>query len=80
MKNKHYVILNSAGERLSGFYPNCGNPSKYLVYRPNNWVSFPTKAEAESHIRYIQRHGVGKNLRTRLALLSKGIQEIRRIR
>jgi len=71
MKNKHYVILNSAGERLSGFYPNCGNPSRYLVYRKNDWFTYPTKMDAEEHRQYILGFGVGKNLRIRLALLSK---------
>ena len=59
----NYVLVNSAGKKLSGFYDNCGVKSRFLVYRDNDWYAYGTKAEAEKHLRYILKHGVGKNLR-----------------
>jgi len=59
---KIYVIKNSAGKNVSGFYPNCGDRSRFLVYRDNDYVTFRTKKEAVTWLKYIQRHGVGMNL------------------
>lgn len=56
-----YVLANNAGQRLSGFYPN--DVRVRLVYRRNDYYCYSTLAEAESHLRYIQNHGVGKNLK-----------------
>lgn len=60
-----YVIVNSAGRKLSGFYPNCGFPSRFLVYRENDWFYHGTEKGAERQLAYIRRHGVGRNLRIR---------------
>lgn len=58
-----YVLVNSAGKKLSGFYPNCGFPSRFLVYRENDWFFYGTMADAQFHLAYIRRHGVGRNLK-----------------
>lgn len=58
-----YTIVNSTGKKLSGFYPNCGDCSRFLVYRENDWYFFSSKKEAEEFLRHIRRHGVGRNLR-----------------
>lgn len=61
----HYVLKNSAGQNLSGFYPNCGVRSKFLVYRENDWYTFPTRKEASDFLKYIREHGVGRSLSIR---------------
>ena len=58
-----YVIVNSAGKKLSGHYPNAY--SGKLAFRQNDWMTFSTLGEAESKLRYIQKHGYGKNLKIR---------------
>ena len=58
-----YVIVNSAGRKLSGFYPNAGNRSRFIVFREHDWFYYRTKKDAERHLAYIRRHGVGRNLR-----------------
>jgi hypothetical protein len=58
-----YVITSALGHKLSGFYPNdCKNK---LAFRRSDWYSFPTIEEAQSHLEYIQSHGVGKKLQIR---------------
>ena len=56
-----YVIVNSAGRKLSGHYP--GAYVSNLVFRKNDWYSFSTRKEAEEFLQSILRHGYGKNLR-----------------
>lgn len=55
-----YVLRNRRGQRLSGFYPHSTRP--WLVYRRNDYYCYTTPEEAASHQRYIQDHGVGRNL------------------
>ena len=58
-----YKITNSTGQPLSAFYlgeVSCGTG---LKYRKNNYMSFNTKDEAAKHIAYIQRYGIGRNLK-----------------
>tara|TARA_Y100000310_G_C20258729_1_gene612620 strand:- start:55 stop:255 length:201 start_codon:yes stop_codon:yes gene_type:complete len=59
----NYVIVNSAGSRLSGHYPNAF--SGKLAFRRGDYIIFGTKKEAESFLRSITRRGYGKNLKIR---------------
>ncbi len=58
-----FVLENSTGKKLSGFYPNAGSIQFMLAYRKGDWYSYDTKEEAESHLAYIRNHGTGKKLR-----------------
>ena len=58
----HYVIINSAGNKLSSFYSN--SCTQKLFFRQNDWYTFSTIKEAEEMISYIREHGIGKNLFT----------------
>lgn len=55
------ILVNSAGQKLSGFYPNDVKPK--LAYRKNGYYCYPTLEEAQEHLAYIQGYGLGKNLR-----------------
>jgi hypothetical protein len=59
----YYVLINSAGKRLSGFYPNAGERRRFLIYREDGWYSFSTKEEVTNYLAWIRHHGVGRNLR-----------------
>ncbi|MBA7693073.1 hypothetical protein ES703_101648 [subsurface metagenome] len=58
-----FVLENSTGKKLSGFYPNAGSIQYMLAYRKGDWYSYDTKEEAERHLAYIRNHGTGKQLR-----------------
>lgn len=62
MAYMNYKIVNSAGNKLSSYYPNDVR-GRQLVYRHGDYMIFGTKAEAEAKLRQIQRKGIGKNLR-----------------
>ena len=59
-----YVIVNSAGSKLSGHYPNAG-PTGRLAYRRNDWYSFGTIRKAQEFLRSIQKRGYGQQLQIR---------------
>ena len=61
-REEYYMILNSAGRKLSGHYSNAPRGQR-LVYRERDWYSFGNKGEAERFIRHIQKGGIGMNLR-----------------
>lgn len=58
-----FVLENSTGKKLSGFYPNAGSMRLMLVYRKRDWYCYDTKPEAERHLAAIQKYGIGKSLR-----------------
>ena len=57
-----YILKNRRGQKLSGFYPNAGEKSKFLAYRKNDYICYSTPEEAADHLRYIQSHNVGRSL------------------
>ena len=57
-----FVLVNSVGKYLSGFYPNAGRMRLMLAFRKCDWYSYPTKEEAEQHLATIHRYGIGKAL------------------
>jgi len=57
-----YVLRNSKGQKLSGFYPNAGNKAKFLAYRRNDYICYSTPEEAVDHLGYIRSHDVGRSL------------------
>jgi len=58
-----FIIVNTTGNKLSGyhFYPN--DFRLKLAYRKNDWYCYPTIKEAEEHLSAIRQYGIGKNLR-----------------
>jgi hypothetical protein len=65
MQKMFYVIQNSVGKRLSSYYPNALRKDQ-LVYRENSYITYNTMKEARSHLAYIQRGGLGRNLKIKL--------------
>ena len=59
---KVFVIKNSAGQNVSAFYPNCGDKQRFLRYMESQYITFSNKTEAKDWLKYVQSHGVGKNL------------------
>lgn len=58
-----FVLENSIGKKLSGFYPNAGRMRLMLAYRKGDWYSYSTRGEAERHLVAIRKYGIGKQLK-----------------
>ena len=58
-----FVLENSTGRKLSGFYPNAGDKRLMLAYRKGDYYCYSTKEEAEGHLAAIQKYGIGRSLR-----------------
>jgi len=58
-----FVLENSTGKKLSGFYPNAGSMRLMLAYRKCDYYCYSTEDEAKRHLVAIHRYGIGKQLR-----------------
>lgn len=57
-----YVLVNKAGQKLSGFYPNAGSMRLMLAYRKGDYYTYGTIDEAMRHLEAIHEYGIGKTL------------------